>query len=142
MYHIKTFNTDNDALAEIAFSIRQKVFVDEQKVDAREEYDEHEKESTHYLLSKDEHPIGTARWRHTDQGIKLERFAVLKEHRGEGAGSFLVNAVLQDVLPFNKKLYLHSQVTAVNLYKRAGFVAEGQLFYEANIAHYKMVYKK
>lgn len=140
MYTIKSFSSKDKSLAEIAFTIRQKVFVEEQKVDAREEYDEHEEESLHYLLYKEETPIGTARWRQTDKGVKLERFAVLPEFRKEGAGSFLVNAVLNDVKPLNKKIYLHSQVAAMNLYKRAGFKEEGELFYEANIPHYRMVF--
>ena len=140
MFEIKSFRSTNKHLADTAFSIRQKVFVEEQKVDAREEYDEHEEESRHYLLYKDKTPIGTARWRQTDKGVKLERFAVLQEFRKDGAGSFLVNKVLSDVKPLNKTIYLNAQVAAMNLYKRAGFKEEGDLFYEANIAHYKMVY--
>jgi predicted GNAT family N-acyltransferase len=29
----------------------------------------------------------------------------------------------------------------MNLYAKAGFEPEGELFYEANIPHYKMIYK-
>ena len=94
MFKTISFQSSDKEHADIAFSIRQKVFVVEQKVDAREEYDEHEEESLHYLLYKDETPIGTARWRHTDKGVKLERFAVLPDYRKDGAGSFLVNEVL------------------------------------------------
>jgi predicted GNAT family N-acyltransferase len=36
---------------------------------------------------------------------------------------------------------LHAQVPAMSFYLRAGFVPEGELFYEANIPHYKMTYK-
>ncbi|HQF27851.1 MAG TPA: GNAT family N-acetyltransferase, partial [Bacteroidia bacterium] len=86
-------------------------------------------------------PGGTARWRVTDNGVKLERFAVLPAFRNCGVGSTLVNAVLKDVLPLQKMIYLHSQVSAMNLYAKAGFEPEGELFYEANIPHYKMIYK-
>lgn len=142
MFKTISFKSSDKQYADIAFAIRQKVFVIEQKVDAREEYDEHEEESLHYLLYKEETPIGTARWRQTDKGVKLERFAVLPEYRKDGAGSFLVNAVLNAVMPLNKKIYLHSQVAAMNLYRRAGFKEEGELFYEANIPHYRMVFIK
>lgn len=140
MYNVIRFRTSDKEKATIAFDIRQRVFVDEQKVSREEEYDSHEDESTHYLLLVAEQPAGTARWRFTEKGIKLERFAILPTFRNSGAGSFLVNQVLSDVIPLNKYTYLHAQVTAINLYKRAGFVQEGELFYEANIAHYKMVY--
>lgn len=142
MFSIKKFNTQDKNSAAIAFDIRNQVFVEEQKVDREEEYDSHEDESTHFLLLKDEQPIGTARWRFTDNGIKLERFAVLKERRNGGAGSFLVSEVLKDVLPYKKNIYLNAQVSAVNVYARAGFVKEGEIFVEANIDHYRMTYRK
>ncbi|MEP7265247.1 MAG: GNAT family N-acetyltransferase [Bacteroidota bacterium] len=128
-------------MADIAFAIREKVFVQEQKVDQREEYDSHEEESKHYLIYDDAVPVGTARWRTTSNGIKLERFAILPVHRKKGAGITLVKKVLDDVLVFNKPIYLNSQVAAMNLYRRAGFKEEGELFYEANIPHYKMTYQ-
>jgi predicted GNAT family N-acyltransferase len=141
MFKVVSFPFSDKDRAEKAFSIREKVFVQEQKVDQREEYDSHEEESQHYLIYDDEIPVGTARWRNTDKGIKLERFAVLPEHRKKGVGISLVRKVLDDVLIFNKPVYLNSQVSAMNLYKRAGFKEEGDLFYEANIPHYKMTYK-
>lgn len=141
MFTIKKFTTfDKDSTA-IANDIRNRVFVIEQKVSREEEYDSHEDESQHFLLLNDETPIGTARWRFTDKGIKLERFAVLPDYRNSGAGSFLVNAVIQDVLPHYKPLYLHAQVRAVNVYQRAGFIKQDEQFSEANIDHYKMIYK-
>ncbi len=140
MFTIEKFRIDDKEKATVAFDIRQRVFVEEQKVSREEEYDDHEQESMHYMLLVEKQPAGTARWRFTNNGIKLERFAILPEFRNKGAGSFLVKAVLSDVLPHHQLIYLHAQVAAMNLYKRAGFEAEGELFYEANIPHYKMVY--
>ncbi len=141
MFSIKKFTTHDKNSSSIAFDIRNRVFVEEQKVDRQEEYDSHEDESTHFLLFKNDQPVGTARWRFTDNGIKLERFAVLKEHRNGGAGTYLVTEVLKDVLPQNKNIYLNAQVRAMNVYERLGFVKEGEMFVEANIDHYKMTYK-
>ena len=136
-----SFNITDKDKAEHAFAIRQKVFVDEQKVSREEEYDAYEAIATHYLALVNDIPAGTARWRVTDHGVKLERFAVLPDFRNRGVGAVLVNTVLQAVLPLDKKIYLHSQVSAMKLYAKAGFSPEGELFYEANIPHYKMVYK-
>lgn len=124
------------------FHIREIVFVKEQEVSAEEEYDEFESISSHFLARLDGEPAGTARWRNTDKGIKLERFAVLKPMRGKGVGQALVKAVLRDIYsqPENegKLLYLHAQLTAVPLYEKFGFEKDGGIFMECNIAHYAM----
>jgi predicted GNAT family N-acyltransferase len=130
------FNHKTDI--EKAFGIRRKVFVEEQMVDPALEYDEYESIATHYLVFDNDIPCGTARWRKTPKGIKLERFAVLPEHRKKGIGDLLVQKVLEEVLPLNLPIYLHSQLRACSLYRRNGFVEEGEIFVEAGIEHYKM----
>ncbi|HNW90134.1 MAG TPA: GNAT family N-acetyltransferase [Bacteroidales bacterium] len=142
MIRIISFSFSDQDLFKQAFAIRQAVFVAEQGVPAALEYDEHEAEATHYLLYDDETPIGAARWRKTAAGIKLERFAILPGYRNKGLGETLVKKVLEDVVPLNKPVYLHAQLPACNLYKRSGFEIVGAIFYEAGMAHYKMVLKK
>ncbi|GAB4018207.1 GNAT family N-acetyltransferase [Spirosoma migulaei] len=126
-----------------AFAIRRKVFVEEQHVSAAEEYDEFEESSTHFLAFSEGIPCGTARWRRTSNGVKLERFAVLAAFRGKGVGKALVQAVLDNVFSQQpepiERIYLHAQVTAMPLYSGFGFVAVGPMFEEAGIQHYKMV---
>jgi predicted GNAT family N-acyltransferase len=125
-----------------AFNVREKVFVVEQEVDPAEEYDEFEATSTHFLAWLHDQPVGTARWRFTSSGVKLERFAVLKEARGNGVGQALVAAVLADIVSnpdtAEKQKYLHAQLTAMPLYSKFGFEKEGDIFDECNILHYKM----
>lgn len=130
--------TDGEDLQK-AFEIRKKVFVEEQRVDEREEYDEFEAESHHFLATYNNIPVGTARWRTTPSGIKLERFAVLPEYRSKGIGSSLVEEVLKDIPHNASKVYLHAQLTAIGLYKKFGFREHGEQFSEANILHYKMI---
>lgn len=128
---------------ETAFAIRRQVFVEEQRVDAREEYDEFEETSAHFLAFVDDVPCGTARWRRTSNGIKMERFAVLASCRRMGVGKALVQAVLDDVFSQQpepiQSIYLHAQLPAMPLYAGFGFVAIGHMFEEAGIQHYKMV---
>lgn len=125
-----------------AFQIREFVFVVEQEVDAAEEYDEFETTSVHYLALLEGVPVGTARWRFTSNGVKMERFAVLKEARGQGVGQALVAAVLADIdlHPDGKakKKYLHAQIHAMPLYAKFGFQQVGEQFEECAILHYKM----
>lgn len=139
MIEIKRFGFDNKELLKISNSIRTTVFVEEQHVDPELEY-ENEEHGHFYLLYYEGNPIATARWRETGEGIKLERFSMLKKYRNKGLGAELLDEVMKDVIPLKQKIYLHSQIKAVNYYKRAGFIEEGEHFWEANIEHVKMVY--
>ncbi|EJF10132.1 GNAT family N-acetyltransferase [Pontibacter sp. BAB1700] len=80
----------------------------------------------HYLATCEGIACGAARWRQTDQGIKLERFAVLADYRNRQVGAALLQAVLRDVQAAHagSKVYLNAQLPAVNFYKRHGFVTE------------------
>jgi len=125
-----------------AFAIREEVFVVEQQVNAEDEFDEFEEES-HHFVALDEHdePVGSARWRFTDKGIKLERFTVKKNLRGQGLGSEIVKVVLEDISKHAKPgtyLYMHSQLDAVPLYAKFGFQKKGDQFDECGIMHYLM----
>jgi predicted GNAT family N-acyltransferase len=137
MVEVVRFEYPDKKLFEICSSIRRRVFVEEQKVDRKLEYD-HEEESHFYLLYVDGKPVATSRWRETDKGIKLERFAMLKEFRNQGLGSELLKEVIQDVSNLKRKIYLHSQLMAVSYYERAGFKKVGNIFTEAGIEHYMM----
>ena len=127
-----------------AFTIREIVFVQGQGVPADDEYDQHDRQTTtrHYLARVDGQPAGAARWRPTDKGVKLERFAVLDNFRGHGVGTALVRQVLADVAaeaPDAAQVYLHAQLRAISLYERTGFQKVGEMFEECDIQHYKMV---
>jgi predicted GNAT family N-acyltransferase len=139
MFIVKRFKSDDKIPAEQAFAIRRQVFVEEQGVDASLEYD-HESESHHYLLFLGEKPVATARWRETDKGIKLERFAVIPSFRNRGIGEMILKEVLKDVSPLEKTIYLHAQVNAVSFYERHGFYKVGEQFTEAGIEHFVMHY--
>ena len=119
--------------------IRKIVFVDEQNVNVTDEYDSYEGQATHYLLKENNLPVGVARSRKTDVGIKLERFAVLSNHRGKGYGKQIVHFVLNDVCNENNCVYLHAQLPVVEFYKQFGFGIVGNIFNEAGIDHYKMI---
>ena len=74
--------------------IRNKVFIEEQNINKKLEYDD-KKVSAIYIVAKiNLIAIGTARYRSTEIGMKLERFAVLKEYRGLGVGKSLVFYVI------------------------------------------------
>lgn len=125
-----------------AFEIRREVFVREQQVSPEDEYDTFEDEAVHFLAMLEGKAAGTARWRFTQKGIKLERFAVLKSARGKGVGQALVPAVLRDIQEHpdakGKLIYMHAQLSAIPLYEKFGFLKVGDIFTECDIQHYQM----
>lgn len=135
---IKVERVANEADLQQVFAIRRKVFVDEQNCPPELEW-EFEDESVHFLAKFNGAPAGASRWRKTEKGYKLERFAVLKEYRGIGIGQGLVAAVLNDLPRDAEHVYLHAQLDAMPLYAKFGFKKAGEQFEEAGIQHFKMI---
>ena len=120
------------------FEIRRSVFIDEQNCEPKDEY-ENEEESIHFLLLQNKKPYATARYRRTEKGIKMERFAVLKSQRGKGYGLLILKEIIKDISKIDTIKYLHAQVQVVDFYKKAGFKKIGDRFDEVGIMHYKMI---
>ena len=136
------FSSENKELLNKAFEIRTIVFVEEQNVDHELEYDGLDDEAIQYLVFYNNKPVGTGRRRNTEEGIKLERFAVYKDYRGKKIGAALIKFILNELLPTESKIYLNAQVAVEVFYEKYGFKREGDKFVEADIEHYKMIYKQ
>lgn len=129
---------DAAALA-AAMNIRDIVFVQEQGCPPDLEH-EHDDVATHFLATVNGAPAGAARWRRTEAGYKLERFAVLPAFRGKGVASALIAAVVADLPADATYVYLHAQEEAIPVYERNGFIPSGPSFEEAGISHVKMIW--
>ena len=90
---VKIINTKKEY--EMCLAIRRQVFILEQNISKQIETDDHLVNVTHILAFSKEKAVGTARYRRTDSGIKLERFAVLKQFRNLGIGKALVLFILE-----------------------------------------------
>ncbi|WP_220184198.1 GNAT family N-acetyltransferase [Thermoactinomyces mirandus] len=135
---VKKAITDSDL--NHVFSIRTKVFVEEQNVPKDLEIDEWEEKSTHFLAWENELPIGTCRLRFVDPfTAKAERVAVLKEKRKTGAGKLLMQT-LENVARQKgaRKILLYAQVRVIPFYKKLGYEPFGTPFDDAGIPHMKM----
>ena len=128
----------NDKDIEKCFNIRKEVFVKEQKCDPKDEY-ENEEESIHFLLIDNNEPVATSRYRKTQFGIKMERFAVLASKRKKGYGLKILNFMIKDLSNNKEVKYLHAQVQVVGFYEKVGFKKIGEQFDEVGIMHYKMI---
>jgi predicted GNAT family N-acyltransferase len=128
-----TWREDQAALQ----AVRIPVFVVEQKVDAREEFDEVDPICHHLLaINSNGDPIGTGR---VDSHGKIGRMAVLPEWRQHGVGRAILQKAIEVARAHGlERVYLHSQVSAVGFYQREGFAGYGEQFFEAGIEHVAM----
>ena len=143
MLNIIVNNIENASDKKKALEIRDLVFCKEQKVSKEIEFDGLDEFCNHYIAKINELPIGTARIREEKKGtFKIERMAVLKEHRKKGVGKAIIKAILKHYLNLNKvnNLILNSQIQAKDFYKKFGFVEVGEEFVEANMVQQKMIY--
>ena len=92
LINIKTAITKKDK--NYCLFIRKEVFVREQGIPEKIEFDDKDVYPTYFIAKHKNQPVGTARYRSTKQGIKLERFAVLKDYRGLGVGKALLGYVI------------------------------------------------
>jgi predicted GNAT family N-acyltransferase len=122
-----------------AFEVRRQVFVVEQACPPEEEYDDIDASAQHFAAVEKGAVIGTARVYEVEGRAKIGRVAVLKPWRGRGAGAGLMQAAHAWA---KQKGYteavLHAQTPVIPFYERLGYVAEGEVFYEAAIPHRKM----
>ena len=118
-------------------AIREKVFIQEQKVSAELEWDGLDDACHHALaLSATGDAIGCGRI--TPDG-HIGRVAVLPEWRGKRIGSAILEMLVDYARSQQyKHVELNAQVQAIPLYKNFGFEIEGEEFMEANIPHRKM----
>lgn len=120
-----------------AQAIRQVVFVEEQAVPPEVETDGLDDRCEHFLAWQGGEAVATARARMTPKGWKLERVAVLREHRGRDVGRGLVAGALARA-PAGVVVVVHAQESALGFWERVGFVAAGPRFEEGGIGHRAM----
>lgn len=129
---IADWTSDRDKLKHI----RQRVFIEEQKVPVELEWDEFDDSATHFIATLDNINIACARLKTDGQ---IGRMAVLAEYRNRGIGAKLLQYLLRIAAEQHlEDVYLHAQVSAIPFYEKLGFTASGEIFYEADIPHREM----
>ena len=129
-----------DTLSDDAQRLRVEVFVIEQGVPIELEWDEGDTVSIHAVAYDDDNePVATGRLLPDGH---IGRMAVSKSLRGQGIGSLVLGTLLEEARrQGHTRLVLHAQVTARAFYARHGFIAEGDDFMEAGMAHVRMVHQ-
>ena len=119
--------------------IREKVFIEEQKVTPQLEWDGIDEKAIHFLVYKDEKAIGCARALVIENHMQLGRMAILKEYRGEGIGSNLIEKVITTAKLNQLSLIdISAQCHAIDFYKKFGFKVISDIYLDAEIPHRDM----
>jgi predicted GNAT family N-acyltransferase len=130
----------DDAEVAAAMDLRVRVFVDEQGVSPEAELDHLDEASLQVVGLDDTGVIATCRLRDLgDSEWKLERMAVDRRRRGLGAGARLLEGAEREARESGaREMVLHAQRRAEPFYAAHGYVAEGDIFMEAEIEHVRM----
>lgn len=120
--------------------VRRAVFIQEQRVPEELEWDEADASALHVLaLDGDSHAIGTGRLLQAHGMGHIGRMAVLREWRGQGVGTAILNALIATARERGlTEVVLNAQTHALGFYARSGFAAEGDEFPDAGIPHRRM----
>ncbi|MFY7866959.1 YbgC/FadM family acyl-CoA thioesterase [Roseateles sp.] len=129
-------------LGAAAGSIRQTVFVEEQKIPAEMEWDSADAGCLHAVaFNRLGMALATGRLLPHVPGVaKIGRMAVLRSMRGGRIGREVLESLMQAARQQGfREVLLHAQISAAGFYARAGFVQRGPVFEEAGIGHVEMV---
>ena len=116
--------------------VRGQVFIIEQKIDWAIEFDGLDPYCVLFTVYDDNKPVGAARLLDN----KVGRVATLLEYRKQGIASLLMKKIEEYAKQNDMNiLILHAQKYIEDFYVELGYASEGEIFYEAEIPHVKMI---
>ena len=138
---IRFIQNSKDMLS--CLELRRTVFIEEQNVPENEEVDGDDPVCEHILLTISDIPVGAARLKYYDDFVKVQRGCVLKNYRGQGIGSNIINFIIRHVEKndIRSSVRLGSQFHALEFYKGLGFIEFGEEYLDAGILHKDMEYQ-
>jgi predicted GNAT family N-acyltransferase len=136
-FHVEVAEWSLEDQRTVLLDLRGIVFIQEQGVPEQRERDGLDPDCWH-VLARDEagRPIGCGR---LTPAHKIGRMAVLQEWRGHGVGMALLRELIARARSQGwPDVALDAQVSAIGFYEREGFVAYGEEFEDAGLAHRAM----
>jgi len=130
-----------EELGDGAGELRRTVFIEEQRIPAELEWDEHDLTAVHAVArNKLGQVIGTGRLIPEAPGLaRIGRMAVHRTLRGGGHGEAVLRALeAAAAARGDTEVMLHAQRSAERFYARLGYAPHGEPFEEAGIAHLEM----
>lgn len=128
-----------DEERDAAIRLRHRVFVEEQGVPERDEVDGRDGEGLHLVAVENDRIVGTLRLVFVGATVQLSRLAIDVTHRRQGIASRLLRAADDEVRRRGaRRVVLHAQTYAKDLYLSHGYRPRGPMFVEAGIEHVAM----
>lgn len=129
----KGLNGDKDAIA-----IRTAVFIEEQGF--RIEFDDIDNIAVHTVLYVNDTAAATGRV-YTENGeFIIGRVAVLKPFRKTGLGVQVLSVLEKEIIKLGgKQSVLSAQLQAREFYERNGYKATGEVYYDEECPHIRMI---
>ena len=122
-----------------ALALRHEVFCVEQGVPERDELDGRDHEGIHLVAVRDGELLATCRIVLVGSTAQFSRLAVRREARRQGiATAMLAVADEESRAGGARRIVLHAQTYACELYDQAGYRPRGRVFWEAGIEHVAM----
>lgn len=122
-----------------ALDVRHRVFCVEQGVPKREEIDGRDGDAVHLVAVEDGRVLGTCRLLFVDRTVQFSRLAVEPDARRRGIATRLLQAADAEALGAGaRRIVLHAQTYARDLYLADGYEPRGHVFVEAGIEHVAM----
>lgn len=138
---VEVRRADGRAEMQALLDLRHRVFCVEQGVPKREEIDGRDGDAIHLvaLQPEDGRVVGTCRLLLVDRTMQLSRLAVEPDARRHGIATALLHEADREAAAARaKRIVLHAQTYARELYVADGYEERGRTFIEAGIEHVAM----
>lgn len=114
------YGADSD-LSEV-FEIRKEVFVKEDGIDEKDEFDGLDTMCVHGIISVAGKNVGTGRILFDGDEFRIGHICILKEERGKKYGDFLVRMLVDKAfLSGANEVVVGSKINAISFYETIGF---------------------
>ena len=122
-----------------ALAVRKRVFCEEQGVPSTDELDGRDSEGLHLVALINGTVVATCRTIFVGATAQFSRLAVEKEFRRQGIATLLLNqAEVESRAAKARRMVLHAQTYAMDLYESVGYNSRGSVFRDAGIDHVAM----
>jgi predicted GNAT family N-acyltransferase len=136
-YQVRRARSADEMAAAVA--LRHEVFCVEQGVPEWEELDGRDQDGIHLVAVAEGELLGTCRLVRIGRTIQFSRLAVRSDARRHGIATALLALADREAQALGaKRLVLHAQTYALQLYENAGYRPRGRVFVEAGIEHVAM----
>jgi predicted GNAT family N-acyltransferase len=137
VYEVRRARTREELAA--ALALRHDVFCVEQGVPERDELDGRDHEGIHLVAVREGELLATCRIVLVGTTAQFSRLAVRRSARRQGIATALLAAADEESRAGGaRRIVLHAQTYARELYGQAGYRPRGRVFWEAGIEHIAM----